>query len=386
MMGKIRSVTSLVILAIAAIVCPLIINVANTDDQSAVSRPEGKEPTFKSAPVLKAGFIGALSGPAAIYGIAARNGIELALSDLGDSANIKVIYEDDAFVVADTVKAFRKLVEIDKVDVVLSLASQPSNAIAPLAEQAKVPLFAWASDSNVSKGRRYVVRTYPTGFEEGATIAKIALVEGHKKIGVFVSQNDYPLSVVKGLKAHLNPSDIALYEEITPDTTDFRSFIPKLKQKKATLLFLCLNPGMNALVAKQAYQANLKVPILGCENLNSLDELNMGGESLENARFVTVAINPDFRLRYQAIYNNQDVLSGAAIYYDMTMILNSLATTASLKPAPTKTATTQSDFISALATLDYSWQAISPQSKFRFTADDSYLDIPIVPQRMADLR
>jgi ABC-type branched-subunit amino acid transport system substrate-binding protein len=91
----------------------------------------------------RVGLIGAFSGPAQVYGTVCKNGLEMARKDFKlDSFDL--VYEDDEFSTAKTVAAFKKLVEVDKVKLVLSVGSGPSKAIAPLALRYKVPLIAWA--------------------------------------------------------------------------------------------------------------------------------------------------------------------------------------------------------------------------------------------------
>src|SRR3989338_2531659 len=81
---------------------------------------------------LKIGAVLPLSGPAAAYGIATRNGIELALADIGPAGKLQVIYEDDRFLVAETVRAFKRLAEIEQVSAVFVIGSTHANALAPL--------------------------------------------------------------------------------------------------------------------------------------------------------------------------------------------------------------------------------------------------------------
>lgn len=249
---------------------------------------------------MRVGFIGALSGPAGVYGIAARNGIELALEDLGEELALTIIYEDDAFKPSRTISGFRKLVDVDKVSVVLSLASQPSNSIAPLAESGKIPLLAWASDPKVSKSRDYVIRTYPSGLEEGQVIAKLALGDGLTRAALLYQQNDYPISVAEGVRDSLSKTQIVFSEPVEPEVNDFRTLLPRIRASNPDWLFLCLNLGLNALVSKQLKEQKIEVPIIGCENLNSVDEANLAHGALDEARFVTIGVNPQFQKRYLA--------------------------------------------------------------------------------------
>ena len=132
-------------------------------------------------PSLKIGILTGLTGEGAVWGKSVQNGFDLGVEESGCPA-IKVFYEDDQFVPSKAITAFWKLVRSEKVDVVIVTSSGEGNTVAPLAEKAQIPLFAWASDRNVAKGRKYVVRTYTTGEEEGQFIASLAKNAGYTRL------------------------------------------------------------------------------------------------------------------------------------------------------------------------------------------------------------
>lgn len=270
---------------------------------------------------LKIGFIAPLSGSAAAYGVAAKNGFELALKELTSSKPI-VIYEDDRFDPKLSIAAFHKLVDSDKVDLVISIASAPSAAIAPLAQAKKIPHFAWASDSKVSKDRDFVIRTYPSGYEEGVRAAQNAKRLNYKKVASFVSINAYPLSVRDGLISELSKESIVLDEQTPPEITDFKPVLLQAKNRGADSLFICLNPGQSGLFASQAREMKMNQPIFGCINLESTSERDLSKGALIGAWFVTVDVTDDFKKKYMAEFKNDEMLSGAGIHFDL---LNDLA-------------------------------------------------------------
>lgn len=285
--------------------------------------PLGRAETAKPAKI-KIGVITQLSGPAQMYGEATRNGFELARGEIGDPA-IELIYEDDRFVTTNTVAAFKKLTEIDKVDLVVSTASGPSKVVAPLAEQKHIPLIAWASDSEVSEGRNYVVRSYMSGKDEGKAIAERALKNNYARAGLVVTIDAYPLSMKKGFVAAFPEAKLVLNEEYPPESNDYKTFLTKAKSRQVDALVICLNPGQNAIFAKQARELGLTSAICGCENLNNRDEVVASNNALVGAWFVTVGVTPEFRKKYVAKFGNDSIISGGAVHYDLTYLLNDIA-------------------------------------------------------------
>ena len=272
---------------------------------------------------LTIGFIGGLTGPGKSYGEAAKNGFEMGLDKVGRDG-IRVMYEDDQFTPAKTVSAFKKLTEIDKVDVVIVLASSPSKSIAPLAEKKGIPLIAWASDVEVAKGRNFVFRSWVSGDDEGAKLAAEVERRQYPSTAFLVSTSDYGRSVQSGFSSHAKMKPV-LNEEYSGDEMDFKPFLLKLRQKNVHHLGVCLNPGQSGTLAKQAKDLNFALTLFGCETLEDKAELALSQGALLGAWFVTAAISESFHSAYLKRFGNDDVVSGAAIHYDLAILLKELA-------------------------------------------------------------
>lgn len=319
-----------------------------------------------NSPFLKIGVIGPLSGAAAAFGVAIKNGIELARSHIPALGRFDFLYEDDQSNPSRTVAAFHKLVQMDKVEVVICGGSTLCNAVAPLAESQKIPLLAYASDERVSAGRKFAIRTYATGFSEGATIAHEALRRDYQRIAVFSSVGDYPYSVRRGLVESFPKSKIVLDLELSA-VEDFKPLLMRAKAMASDSFFICLNPGQSGLFARQLRQLQMQGGIFGCEYLNNLDELRAAQGSLSGAWFVTVQVSPDFGAEYRAVYGNDSALSTAAIHYDLMGILSRAISKRF----------TSGEIIQALLTAGEYEGAIG-KSRFVRTKDDQFLDMELV--------
>ena len=109
---------------------------------------------------FKVGVIAPLSGPLAEYGLAAKNGIEMAKNKNPENfKNIEFIYEDSQWVPKMALSAFDKLRSVDKVSIVLNWGNPTTEALAPVAELSKTPLIGMTLDPKVGKGKKYVVRS-----------------------------------------------------------------------------------------------------------------------------------------------------------------------------------------------------------------------------------
>ncbi|MGL4442563.1 MAG: ABC transporter substrate-binding protein [Alsobacter sp.] len=103
---------------------------------------------------IKVGVITSMSGPVSSIGIPYSRGIAAGLSHIGEVGGqaFKVIQLDDASDVSNASKLARKLIEEDKVDVLIGTAGAPgSAAIIAVATEMKVPMIGITPVTGVPK-------------------------------------------------------------------------------------------------------------------------------------------------------------------------------------------------------------------------------------------
>jgi branched-chain amino acid transport system substrate-binding protein len=280
----------------------------------------GWPPATQAEPArLKLGFIGGLSGPGQVFGISGRNGILLA-QRAKEAQGLEIIFEDDQFIPAKTVSAYRKLVDQDKVDLITVIGSTLANAIAPLAEREGVPLLACASDSAIDRGRNKVVRIWPSGEAEGGKIAEEAARRRLLKVGWISYADDYSRAATDGFRRRFG-GRIELSNEVPQDEKDFRAFLLKARVLGLAGLGACLATGQIALFSKQALELGLKAPLFGCVTLDNKAEFKNFAPGQIQGWYVTEGIADWFRAEYLKSFGNEDAVSIAAVFYDVISIL-----------------------------------------------------------------
>ena len=148
---------------------------------------------------IKIGVILPLTGPGAPYGQAEREGIELAINQfnaggvVNGKRKIRLIIEDSKTEPASGVSAINKLIQLDKVKVVIGdLASSVTLAMAPIAESHKVLLITpGASNPKISDAGDYIFRLYPSDDYQGKLLAKWASTKGINQVGIIHINNDF---------------------------------------------------------------------------------------------------------------------------------------------------------------------------------------------------
>lgn len=220
---------------------------------------------------IKIGVMVPLTGDGAVYGEGGRNVYQLAVEEINaaggiNGQQIELVIEDSKCNGKDATSAIQKLVNVDKVKIVLGgFCSSESIAATPVAAGAKVALFSPGSSSPDLTGiSPYFFRNYPSDASQGKVLAEAANAKGWKKIALLQEQTDYALGVYKSFSSTFESlGGTVAKEETTTANTDFRSQLTKLKGTKPDALFIdTQTPAMSERIFKQLQDLKWKVAII----------------------------------------------------------------------------------------------------------------------------
>lgn len=202
-----------------------------------------------AARTVKVGFVYIMSGPFSAYGQFAKQGAELAVDEINSKGGIKghkvkAYFEDSTGKPDVAIRAIRKLVYQDKVDILIGLdSSGVAKTVVPSIPQMKTPLIithAATPDVTGSVCNRYVFRisvNLAQNVKAAALLASETDVKTWTTIGpdyAFGHQSwEYFEKYLKPMKpgvAFLPRSEVAFPPF---KTTDFSSYINKVMQSKA---------------------------------------------------------------------------------------------------------------------------------------------------------
>jgi len=135
--------------------------------------------------VIKVGVLMPISGPASYFGVMGKEGIDLALEQVnrGNGINgtkIQVQYEDSACSPLQATNTVKRVLEQFKPHIVVGEeCSDASLAIAPILEQARVPMLNAGSATNqlTESGYKYVFRIFPTAQQQGVPLGRNAFTK-----------------------------------------------------------------------------------------------------------------------------------------------------------------------------------------------------------------
>lgn len=274
----------------------------------------------------RVGVIVALTGDVGAFGIAVKNGIDMAYASLPKEQQdkLEIFFEDDQFKPMQSVSAFNKLISQKKINAIIAFGSGSAKAIASIAEQKKIPLLAIASDKAISHGRKYCFNFAVTPDEESKVAVPEAIRKGYKRVAIISTQHDGMLSMRDSfLEASQDKLEVTMDEEFQSSEKDFKTFLTKLKSNKNTDAILALLlPGQAGLFAKQTRELGIDLPIFGYESLDDEKEVKLSAGGLLGAWFVTSAEKrPEFMAQYSKKYPGASNYAADYAYDLVTLFL-----------------------------------------------------------------
>lgn len=275
------------------------------------------------------GSILPLTGDLAVYGQSVKDGANLAVDEINaagglDGKQIKIIYEDNRGESADTVSAYHKLADIDKVPVILgAVVSTNTLAIAPLAEENKVILISPTSTSPklTQWEDGYVFRVIASDRYQGVVMAELAIEMGYDEVAVMYLNNEYGVGFKDVFVDEFGKLGGTVLTEIANDEgkTDFRSELTNLKEVDPSAVMIVGYVKESSIIFKQAKELGINTQWLCSEGHKSDELIGLSGDSSDGILVLypaTAKELEDFKTNFNAVHNDVPGVF-AAEGYDM---------------------------------------------------------------------
>jgi len=292
----------------------------------------------KGAKEIKIGGVGPLTGEAATFGAATKNGYDLAVAEWNAKGGVlgkqvKMTFADDKGDPAEGATVFTKLIEQDKsVAIVGTVMSKVSLAGAPICQNAKIPMMATSSTNpKVTLVGDYVFRTCFIDPFQGTVGAVFAYndLKAKKAACIFDVGNDYTKGLSEFFKAKFTAlgGQVVGYEGHATGTTDFKAQLTKILAAGPEVLYVSDYYNDVALIAKQARELGFKGPLVGGDGWDSPKLVEVGGSAVEGCFFTNHYSQDDVAPMVQAFVKSYQAKYGAApdalaaLGYDATNIM-----------------------------------------------------------------
>lgn len=293
---------------------------------------------------IKIGANFELTGGVATFGQSSVNGIKLALKEANAAGGVLgkqlvLVTADNKSEPSESTNAITKLITQDKVKAVLgSVASSNTLAASQVAHDNKVPFISPTSTNpkvtvDGGKTKEFAFRACFIDPFQGTVMANFALKSVKAKTAAIYIDNssDY----AKGLAEFFEKAFVAgggkvvSTEAYLQKDQDFKATLTKIKATNPDVIFI---PGYYqevGLIAKQARELGVTVPLLGGDGWDSPKLVEIAGPAALNNGFFSNHYSPEdkdpkvvkFVEAYKKEYNGQAPDALAALGYDAALML-----------------------------------------------------------------
>ena len=214
-------------------------------------------------PVLKIGVILPLTGANSYMGEQMREGYEFVKEYQHPEVDYELIYFDDQQSPAKAAVGGKKLIEVDKVDALLTGTSQTASIVADAAEKAKIIHLGISSDNRFTE-KDYNYTMAPDSRDESAVLLQYMQEQGYKNIALITANEMFSDLVEKNVTelAGKFGMKIVFKEKFTSGTTnDYRLLLHKANQANPDIFLLETFPPDIDILTKQLLEINPKAEI-----------------------------------------------------------------------------------------------------------------------------
>ena len=306
--------------------------------------------TGSAAESIRVGAYASLTGKEATWGQAAEKGTRLAIDEINAAGGVlgrplELIIEDNQSKPGDSATVVRKLISRDRVVVVLGeVSSGRSLEAAPICQRAGIPMISSGSNPKVTEVGNYIFRAHFIDPFQGTVMAKFAREKlGAKRVALLTEvTNAYSVGLAKyfieDIRTH--GGSVAIEQKYSASERDFKAQLTAIKAAGVDALFV---PGYYTeagLIAAQARQLGLAIPILGADGWSAPQLMELGGAALANTFYCdNFSTESDlestrrFIERYRQRYNALPDGVAADAYDSVLMVADAIKRAGTVEPA-----------------------------------------------------
>ena len=321
------------------------------------------------AQTVKIGWFGPETGDSALWGQAELATVKMMAEDYnakggitvgGKKYKVEIVAYDDKGDSVEAVNVVKRLIYQDKVVAIVGAqGSGEAIPVAPLVNEAKVPLVAsTATNPKVTVNddgsvNAFMFRACFTDPYQGKVAAYFASQKMKKQKAAILMTIDDPYST--GLSQYFKESFEKLGGKVVAEVSytsgekDFRAPLTKVKAAKPDIIFIPAYYNDVALAAKQARELGIKQILLGGDGWPSENLVSLAGKALEGCMFIN-HLDMDgpeakpMRDEYKKKYGKNAELNSYMVYDALSMVVDAMQRAKSVEPVAIQKALTTTNF------------------------------------------
>lgn len=244
------------------------------------AKSEGEKSSGSDSEVIKIGAIGPVTGAAAVYGQAVKNGAELAVEEINaaggiNGAQVEFKFEDDEHDAEKAINAYNNLKDWGMQALLGTVTSAPCVAVGEVANQDNMFLLTPSGTAvecvQYDNAFRVCFSDPMQGLESAKYIGENGLAS---KVAVIYDSSDvYSTGIYEAFvkEAANQDFEVVAAEAFTSESkTDFSVQLQKAKDSGAELVFLPFYYSEASLVLKQAAGMNYNPIFFGCDGMDGI--------------------------------------------------------------------------------------------------------------------
>lgn len=301
----------------AVMVASTLAGCGSNQAASSASNASGSAPAGSSAAApIKIGGIGPLTGSAATYGIATRNGAQIAVDEINAKGGMQfeLNFQDDEADPEKGINAYHSLQDWD-MQVLYGCTTTGScvNVAAEAYGDRYFQLTPSASSTDVTAGKDNVFQVCFTDPGQGSTAADYVAEQGlAKKVAVLYNNGDaYSTGIATAFAAEASAKGLEVVSQTTfPDdnNTDFSVQLADAKNNGAELVFMPIYYTPASLVLNQAKSMGYDPIFFGGDGMDGILTMEGFDTSIAEGLMLMTPFNAsdasaaDFVAKYEAAY------------------------------------------------------------------------------------
>jgi branched-chain amino acid transport system substrate-binding protein len=251
---------------------------------------------------IKMGYIGGASGFAAAFGVPAQEGVQFAIDEINEAGGINgrqitLVALDDKGDPLESIQSAKRLVEAEKVDVIVT-GSSSSATLAHMEvtrEEGPIEITPLGSDPDITgSGHQYMFVDIINNDLFGQSAAAYAVKDmGLSKIAVMIRDDAYGTSIGEAFveRAKELGAEIVYEKEYPIDTQNFQPLLLEVQNANPDAIMLTGYASDGGLIAKQARELAIDLPFVATNPIMSPQYRDIAGSAADNT-FISAAYVP----------------------------------------------------------------------------------------------
>lgn len=297
---------------------------------------------FADEDTIKIGANVSLTGPSSMWGISELNALKMTAEKINQEGGvlgkkIEIISYDNRAFPPEAVIVNQRLIARDHVAAIIGLGQSGTFIAArTVAEEGKTPQIGttptnpFATVTEDGKVFEYAFRVCFIDPFQGKVAANFAYQELGARVAAIVYDvgSDYSAWLAQYFMDNFRAlgGKVIKKEAFRSGELDFRAILGKIKPFPIDILYVPTMQKEGGLIAKQARELGITVPLMGGDGLASPDLITIGGKATEGIYFTNIADLADPALtewveEYREVYKTDPVLPNPVMAVDALYVV-----------------------------------------------------------------